>query len=156
MPRHATATRLLAPAVLMLAALGNSADAQSLLRVLRFQPAGVASPSDSLIVAFDHPIAPRLDASVHPDSVVRLTPHVPSTSYWRDPSTIVVRFNRPLAYGGSYRMSFSPKLRSADGSRLAPGQERELRVQPPRALVLVPSMTRGMADLLQRPLIVFQ
>src|SRR5829696_2665954 len=153
---HARAIRLLAPAVLMLAALASSADAQSLLRVLRFLPAGIASPSDSLIVAFDRPIAPRLEGSVDPNGVVRLTPDVPSTSYWRDPSTLVVRFDRPLAYGGSYRVAFSPNLRSAEGVRLAPGQERELRVPPPRALALVPSTKRGMADLLQRPLIVFQ
>src|SRR5215217_1388091 len=102
MTRHARATRLLAPGVLMLAALASSAHAQS------------------LIVAFDHPVAPKLAGSVDPNGVVRLTPDVPSTSYWRDPSTLVVRFDRPLAYGGSYRVAFSPSLRSAEGVRLAP------------------------------------
>src|SRR5688500_1703489 len=50
---------------------GASAQAprRDALRVLRFLPAGLASPSDSLVIAFDHPVAPRLDRSVDPTDV---------------------------------------------------------------------------------------
>ena len=126
------------------------------LRVLRFQPAGLAEPLDSVVVAFDHPVAPRLDQSVDPSSVLRIEPAVRTTAYWRDPSTIVVRFDQPLEFGSSHRVAFASGLRSADGVRIASGQNRELRVRAPRALKLVPSITRGVADQLQRPLIVVE
>src|SRR6476646_3554418 len=118
-------------AVALLSVAASHLDAQSAgagqLRVLRFLPEGIAGPGDSLVIAFDHPVAPKLDRSVEPAGVARVDPAVRTTAYWRDPSTIVVRFAEPLAFGARYAVSFASTLQSADGSRIAGGQERELK-----------------------------
>src|SRR5689334_8798059 len=109
------------------------------LRVLRIEPAGLAEPMDSVIVTFDRPVAPRLDRSVDPGQALRLSPAASSSSYWRDPSTVVVVFERPWAFGATYRVDFAPTLRSADGHRLATGQGRTVHVRPSRSLIVWPS-----------------
>jgi len=94
-------------AVALVSAIASTVGAQAprpgQLHVLRFLPEGIAGPADSLVVAFDHPVAPKLDKSVDPAGVVRLDPAVRTTAYWRDPSTIVVRFAEPLAFGARYQ-----------------------------------------------------
>ena len=146
--------------VVLACAIAPSARAQAprrdALRVLRFFPGSLASPTDSLVIAFDRPVAPALDRSVDPSSVVRLDPKVPTTAYWRDPSTIVVRFTDPLPFGAHYSVSFSPTLRSADGVTLAEGQRREHRVRNPALLHVLPSGDRSRPDALQRPWAVFE
>ena len=124
--------------------------------MLRFLPSGLASPSDSLVIAFDHPVAPKLDRSVDPAGVVRVEPLVRTAAYWRDPSTIVVRFAEPLSFGARYSVRIAPTLQSADGSRLAAGQERELRVRKPGLLRFLPSGGQQNPDALQRPWMVYE
>src|SRR5215203_588807 len=151
----------LAPLCLLLAsALASTASAQTRrpeqLRVLRFQPAGLAEPLDSLVIAFDHPVAPELDRSVEPGSVVQIEPSVRTTAYWRDPSTVVVRFVSPLPYDARYRVTIAPTLRSESGVGLAPDQARELRVRPAAVLGLALSEIRGVPDSLQRPVALYE
>ena len=88
-PQRNVGVGLLTAALLTLHSAAG-AQAPDRLRVLRFKPDGLAAPDDSLVIAFDHPVAPKLDRSVDPKSVVRITPAVPLRAYWRDPSTIVV------------------------------------------------------------------
>src|SRR5690349_7915159 len=136
--------------------VGAQAPRPGQLHVLRFLPEGIAGPADSLVVAFDHPIAPKLDRSVDPASVIRLDPSVRTTSHWRDPSTIVVRFAEPLAFGARYQVSFASGLRSTDGATLADGQGRELQVRKPQLLLVYPSGGRQTPDPLQRPWAVYE
>src|SRR5215217_5820152 len=87
------------------------------LRVLRFGlPGREAGPLDPLVITFDHPVAPRLDASVNPARVLRIKPAVRTHPFWRDPSTLVVEFLDAWPFGATYHVQFDPSLRSADGS----------------------------------------
>jgi uncharacterized protein YfaS (alpha-2-macroglobulin family) len=126
------------------------------LRILRLDPSGPADPLDSLVIAFDHPVAPRLDRSVDPSKVVKIDPAVSSKPYWRDPSTLVVRFAEPLPFGARYMVSVTPTLRDATGVPLAEGQQREVHVRPPRLLLVFPSGSRARADTWQRPYAVYE
>src|SRR6478672_3566993 len=136
--------------------LGAQGQRAGQLHVLRFLPEGVAGPTDSLVVAFDHSVAPKLDKSVDPAGVVRLDPSVRTTAYWRDPSTIVVRFAEPLAFGARYQVTYASGLRSTDGATLADGQGRELQVRKPQLLLVYPSGGRQTPDPLQRPWAVYE
>src|SRR5215207_1541847 len=146
--------------VALVGAISSPAAAQApradVLRVLRFHPSALAEPLDSIVVAFDHPVAPQLDRSVDPVTVVRMDPAVRTIAYWRDPSTIVVRFTEPLPYDARYRVTLAPALRSEAGVALAAEQAREIRVRRARVLGLVPSSVRGVADSLQRPLALYE
>ena len=75
--------------------------------------------------------------------VVRVEPRVPATAYWRDPSTIVVRFAEPLSFGARYTVSSRPRCGARMARRLAAGQERELRVRKPGLLRFLPSGGRS-------------
>jgi len=147
-------------AVALVSAIASTVGAQAprpgQLHVLRFLPEGIAGPADSLVVAFDHPVAPKLDKSVDPAGVVRLDPAVRTTAYWRDPSTIVVRFAEPLAFGARYQVTYASGLRSTDGATLADGQGRELQVRKPQLLLVYPSGGRQNPDPLQRPWAVYE
>ena len=99
------------------------------LHVLRIDPAGPAGPTDSVIVTFDRPVAPSLDRSVDPMGVVRITPAAAHAAYWRDPSSLVVVFDRPWSYGATYRVDVEPTLRSADGRRIAAREGRSVAVR---------------------------
>jgi len=147
-------------AVALVSAIASTVGAQAprpgQLHVLRFLPEGIAGPADSLVVAFDHPVAPKLDKSVDPAGVVRLDPSVRTTAYWRDPSTIVVRFAEPLAFGARYQVTYASGLRSTDGATLADGQGRELQVRKPQLLLVYPSGGRQTPDPLQRPWAVYE
>src|SRR4029079_14075633 len=99
------------------------------LHVLRIDPTGAAEPTDSVVVPFDRPVAPELDLSVDPTRVVRITPAAAHSQYWRDPSSLVVVFDRPWSYGAKFRVDVEPTLRSADGRRMAEHQGRAMQVR---------------------------
>src|SRR5215217_6134174 len=89
------------------------------MRVLRFQPDSEASSVAPVVITFDRPIAPRLDASVDPRRVITVSPHRDMLVSWRDPSTIVAEFQSAWAPGTTYQVALSQRLRGADGQPLA-------------------------------------
>jgi uncharacterized protein YfaS (alpha-2-macroglobulin family) len=134
-----------------------AAQSRDLLRVLRFDPAGTPSPADSLVIAFDHPVAPRLDRSIDPELVVRVTPAVAHRAYWRDPSTIVVTFDEPWPFDARFSVAFDRSLHSTSGAPLAPAQDRSLQVRAPGLLVADGSRrSDGSYATLQRPFAIYE
>src|SRR5215208_5444033 len=123
MPRH----RLHAPKlhaiacafVCAIAAWVPTAAAQDSVRVLRFQPDSVASPVAPVVVSFDRAIAPRLDESIDPESLLVIVPAKAHRTYWRDPSTLVAEFDALWAPGASYEVRLAPRLRASDGRPVA-------------------------------------
>ncbi|MEP6619694.1 MAG: alpha-2-macroglobulin family protein [bacterium] len=125
--------------------------AQDSLRVLRVQPSAPASPTAPLVVTFDHPIAPRLDASLSPEGVLRVTPTASMRVFWRDPSTIVAEFDSPWAMGSQYTVRIDPALRSANGLPLAVTPAVVVRMQLPKLMVVVGSAAGADLDTIVRP-----
>ena len=125
--------------------------AQDSVRVLRVQPASPASPTAPLVVTFDHPIAPRLDASVPAEGVLRVTPAAGMRVFWRDPSTIVAEFDSAWAMGSRYVVRVNPVLRSADGLPLAATPPMVVRTQLPKLMVVAASLQGGELDTIVRP-----
>lgn len=66
----------LAMAAVLVAMAPTVMGAQDSLRILHVRPALPASPIAPVVVDFDHPVAPRLDASIDPARVLRITPAV--------------------------------------------------------------------------------
>ena len=127
------------------------------LHVLRMEPSGPAEPTDSVVVTFDRPVAPELDRSVDPARVVRITPAAAHSAYWRDPSSLVVVFERPWRYGATYRVDVVPTLRSADGRRFAASDLGPVHVRAARVLAIWPSVRAdGRPTTLQRPRVVLE
>ncbi|MEP6729390.1 MAG: alpha-2-macroglobulin family protein [bacterium] len=130
--RRALALVSLSASLLVPAALRG----QDSLHVLRLQPASPAAPNAPVVVLFDHPIAPRLDASLEASRVLGIIPTVGARIYWRDPSTIVAEFDSAWASGASYVVTIDPGLRSERGLPLATTPPMRVQVEMPRALVV--------------------
>ena len=127
------------------------------MRVLRLDPIRVAQPRDSVVITFDRPVAPKLDRSVDPRRAVRISPAVPTRAYWRDPSTLVIAFERPWPYGAEFRVDFVRTLRSADGHALKAGQGLAIPVRGPMMLAVWPSLRAdGRVATVQRPRVVLE
>ena len=127
------------------------------LHVLRIDPAGAAEPTDSVVVTFDRPVAPELGRSVDPARAVRVSPAAAHTAYWRDPSSLVVVFDRPWSFGATYRVEVAPTLRSADGRRFAANALGTVHVRAARALAVWPALRKdGRPATRQRPRVVVE
>ncbi|MDQ2667992.1 MAG: MG2 domain-containing protein, partial [Gemmatimonadota bacterium] len=129
--------------------------AQDSLRVLRVQPVSPASPIAPVVITFDHPVAPRLGASLDAAQVLRIAPAVGARVYWRDPSTVVAEFDSAWAAGASYEVRIDPMLRSADGLALAQRLQHVVSVRMPRMLGIFASMTDADVDTIFHPVAVF-
>src|SRR5215207_336102 len=130
-------------AVLACSVASASADAQAArshdsVRVLRFQPDSAATPVAPVVITFDRPVAPELDASIAPESLLAITPARAHRSYWRDPSTLVAEFDAFWAPGSSYEVRLAPQLRAARGQPFARHGPWRVRVQMPRLLEAMP------------------
>ena len=108
------------------------------VRVLRFQPDSAATPVAPVVITFDRPVAPELDASIAPDSVLTITPEKPHHAYWRDPSTLVAEFDTFWAPGSRYEVRLAPRMRADGGRPLAAYAPWRVRVQMPRLLEVMP------------------
>jgi len=106
--------------------------------VLRFQPDSAATPVAPVVITFDRPVAPELDASIAPESLLAITPARAHRSYWRDPSTLVAEFDAFWAPGSSYEVRLAPQLRAARGQPFARHGPWRVRVQMPRLLEAMP------------------
>ncbi len=130
----------------------RAASAQDSLRVLRFSPASPASLVDPVVVTFDHPVAPRLNASLDPRSVITVRPMSGSTMYWRDPSTLVVELNATWLAAASYTVKLDPALRSANGLALSRRDTvtRRITIRGPQVLFAESVRPDGLLDTLAR------
>src|SRR5215208_3660559 len=135
---HPLRLALLACTVLCASAGAQAARSRDSVRVLRFQPDSAASPVAPVVITFDRPVAPKLDESIAPDSLLSITPARPHRTYWRDPSTLVAEFGSPSTPGMVYDVRVAPALRGADGAPLARTPPWRVRVQMPRMLALLP------------------
>src|SRR5687767_3404851 len=115
-----------------------SAAAQDSVRVLRFQPDSAASPVAPVVITFDRPVAPKLDESIPPDSLVSIVPAKAHRTYWRDPSTLVAEFDSLWAPGSSYEVRLARDLRSAAGRPFRRRAPWRVRVQQPRLIEIAP------------------
>ncbi len=127
---------------------------QDSLRVLRVQPTSAASPIEPVVIAFDHPVAPRLDLSVDPATVVQVTPRVRIRPFWRDPSTLVVPFDVAWKPGAAYSVVVNPALRGEGHLRLAATAPISIVVRMPRVLAARASRA-ALADTAVDPRVVF-
>ena len=145
MRRHrARPIRLLVLAALACTWAGAPATAQvarsrDSVRVLRFQPDSAATPVAPVVITFDRPVAPELDESIAPDSLLIISPEKPHRTYWRDPSTLVAEFDAFWAPGSSYEVRLAPRLGAAGGRPLAAYAPWRVRVQLPRLLDAMPA-----------------
>lgn len=143
-------------AVAVLASMAPAVmSAQDSLRILHVRPALPASPVEPVVIDFDHPVAPRLDASIDPARVLRITPAVGARVYWRDPSTIVADFDSAWAAGARYEVRIDATLRSASGLPLAHRPPIVVHVRMPRLLQVFPSANESDADTVAHPVAVF-
>lgn len=123
--------------------------------MLRVQPESPATPIASVVVLFDHPVAPRFDKSVDPTSVLRIVPDVRAHIYWRDPSTIVADFDLPWAAGTTYEVRIDPSLRSEAGLPLAKTAPLRIQVSMPRVLALLADARDAWADTVLHPVAMY-
>ncbi|MDB4913905.1 MAG: alpha-2-macroglobulin domain protein 2 [Gemmatimonadetes bacterium] len=123
--------------------------------MLRVQPTSPAPPTAPLVILFDHPVAPKLDASIDPARVLKITPSSAAHIFWRDPSTIVAEFDSPWPAGSTYDVTIDPKLRSTSRAPLARTAPSHIQVEMPRALALLGSMTDAGTDTTLRPAVVY-
>lgn len=110
------------------------ADPPPSLRVLRVMPDGDASPTTTISVTFDRPVAGSLDRSVDPAAILTLRPATPGTVEWRDPVTLRFRPRAPLAANHTYSVTVANTFLAMDGSRLAEPYRFAFRVRGPRVL----------------------
>src|SRR5262252_333023 len=109
-------------------------DAQDTLRVLWHVPGDSASPSSTVTVMFDRPVAGALDSTVSAAKIFRITPRVAGSVVWRDPITIRFVPSEPLAPGVRYTVGIDTTLRAVDGARLEAPYQFEFRVRGPSLL----------------------
>jgi hypothetical protein len=107
-------------------------DAQDTLRVLWHAPGDSATPSSTVTVMFDRPVAGALDSSVRAATVFHITPFVAGAVFWRDPVTIRFVPSEPLSPAVRYTIAVDTTVRAADGARLAAPYRFEFRVAGPR------------------------
>jgi uncharacterized protein YfaS (alpha-2-macroglobulin family) len=150
-------TRLKLSGVVIVAALVPvSVAAQDSVRVLRFSPANPATGAEPVVVTFDHPVAPKLDASVDPSRAVTIAPEMPARKYWRDPSTLVVDFASFWRPASSYVVTLNAALTSATGLPLSRAMlSRRVAVRSARVLGAMSSIAGEPADTIPRPVVVY-
>ncbi|HEX6057748.1 MAG TPA: MG2 domain-containing protein [Gemmatimonadaceae bacterium] len=117
------------------------------LRVLRATPSGEASPTASIAVTFDRPVAGSLDRTVPPESVLVVEPAIEGRLEWRDPVTVRLVPSRPLVAGRRYSVTVRDAFTAMDGSRLAEPYRFAVRVRSPM-LLHVGAAGSARADLL--------
>lgn len=142
-------------ALLVGLATSNTLHAQDSLRILRVQPSSPASPVAPLVIVFDHPVAPKLDASMEAARVIRITPLRAARIYWRDPSTIVAEFESPWPPGAGYDVTIDPALRSASHARLAKTATIHIQSETPRVLLLSATASGAQPDTIMHPVVVY-
>ena len=125
------------------AGLGVVADPGTDLRVLRTVPSGEASPTTTVTVTFDRPVAGSLDRSVDPRAIFSIQPAVAGTVDWRDPVTLRFRPAAPLAPNASYTVTVTNGFAAMDGSRLREPYAFTFRVRGPRVLAGSPIGPNG-------------
>src|SRR5215207_8039442 len=135
---HPLRLAALACSVASASAGAQAAGSRDSVRVLRFQPDSAATPVAPVVITFDRPVAPELDASIAPESLLAITPARAHRSYWRDPSTLVAEFDAFWAPGSSYEVRLAPELRAAGGQPLARRAPWRVRVQSPQLYEAMP------------------
>ena len=124
--------------VLTAAAAGMLADPGTDLRVLRVTPSGEGSPTSSVTVTFDRPVAGSLDRTVDPGAVFGMAPSVGGTVDWRDPVTLRFRPTAPLTPNTIYTVTVANSFTAMDGSRLPRPYRFSFHVRGPRVLAGLP------------------
>ncbi|HKH91108.1 MAG TPA: MG2 domain-containing protein, partial [Gemmatimonadaceae bacterium] len=138
MRRHRFSISKLVAMVGVAALWATAAGAQDSVRVLRFQPDSAAPPVSPVVITFDRPVAPKLDESIEPESVLTITPARAHRTYWRDPSTLVAEFDAAWPHGASYEVRLAPTLR-ATGRPFARRAPWRVRIQSPRVIAVLPA-----------------
>src|SRR5579862_7119016 len=108
------------------------------LQVLRASPIGDASPRPTIVVTFDRPVAPHLDASIDPRKVLSASPAFVGRAQWLDPVTLILRPLEILPAGQRYSVTVSTNVVAADGSRLRSAYTFAFHTPGPRALAARP------------------
>src|SRR5215211_9138119 len=109
---HPLGLAILACIVACTSAGAQAVRSRDSVRVLRFQPDSTATPVAPVVITFDRPVAPDLDESIPPDSLLLITPAKPHRTYWRDPSTLVAEFDALWSPGSSYEVRLVPRART--------------------------------------------
>ncbi|MGH7519257.1 MAG: Ig-like domain-containing protein, partial [Gemmatimonadales bacterium] len=115
-----------------------AADPGTPLRVLRSAPSQNASPTATITVTFDRPVAGSLDRTVDPRQILTVEPAVAGRAEWRDPVTIRLRPAVPLTPNTTYRVTVTDRFEAMDGSRLDGPYRFAFRVRGPRVLAGIP------------------
>jgi alpha-2-macroglobulin len=134
--------------VTLVAALALISDPVGELAVLRVTPAGEASPTATITVTFDRPVAGSLDRTVDPRAILAIAPAVAGTTDWRDPVTLRFRPAAPLRPNTSYTVTVANAFAAMDGSRLPRPHAFTFRVRGPRVLAGSPVGPNGGARFL--------
>jgi hypothetical protein len=133
----------LALRIALVAGVGLLADPGTELRVLRVTPSGDASPTATVTITFDRPVAGSLDRTVDPVAVFRISPAAAGTVDWRDPVTLRFRPASPLIPNTTYSVTVATGFAAMDGSRLREPYGFAFRVRGPRALAGAPVGPNG-------------
>ncbi|MDQ6827405.1 MAG: MG2 domain-containing protein, partial [Gemmatimonadota bacterium] len=108
------------------------------LRVLRVSPSGDASPTASVTITFDRPVAGSLDRSVDPRGLVKTMPSIPGRIEWRDPVTLVLTPRATLQPGTRYTVTVANNFKAMDGSALEKPYTFSFRVRGPQPVAGFP------------------
>jgi len=114
--------------------------AQDPIRVVRHAPVDTARSGDVITISFDRPVVGSLDRTPDPARILRVEPPLAAQMQWRDPATLRIIPNRPLAPGSRYRFTLSNTFTAIDGGRLEAPYEFTLIARGPRLLVSVPTL----------------
>jgi uncharacterized protein YfaS (alpha-2-macroglobulin family) len=101
------------------------------LRVIRTTPAADASPSSTITVTFDRPVAGSLDRTIDPRTILTITPAVQGKLEWRDPVTLRLTPSVLLQANTRYTVTVANNFRAMDGSQLTAPYTFGFRVQGP-------------------------
>ena len=139
MLRHQYA--VLAAAALLVATPRAAVHAQSdtPLRVIRTTPDAEASPTATISVTFNRPVAGSLDRTVDPRTILTITPAVAGKLEWRDPVTLRLTPSEILTPNARYTVTVSNTFRAMDGSQLAAPYTFVFRARGPTFEVAMPT-----------------
>src|SRR5690242_13162038 len=115
------------------------------LRIVRVTPTADAGPLQQISVTFDRPVAGSLDRSIDPTTILRVEPAVRGRLEWRDPVTIRLTPNAPLAPGARYTVTVANTFHAMDGSALAEPYTFTFRAHGPLLLTGSPVAGAGQA-----------
>lgn len=115
------------------------------LRIVRVTPTADAGPLQQISVTFDRPVAGSLDRSIDPTTILRVEPAVRGRLEWRDPVTIRLTPNAPLAPGARYTVTVANTFHAMDGSALAERYTFTFRAHGPLLLTGSPVAGAGQA-----------